>query len=196
MSSVDTGQSMHEQYVTQIEERCGHYAGLIADQESKIVEIQDEVKINRARLEELQKSLEIYKTISVSLPAKEQGISATHEPPPRLVQRSDVAEARSEPTLSMATRDPIQMLRPQFAGKSMGQIILSILGETNAPMEPQDVAKAAYSTDTEEEFIRARNSISVALRTGAGRKGWRKLGRGLFELENAQEQQRGLFEVS
>ncbi|MFB2893289.1 hypothetical protein ACE1CI_10280 [Aerosakkonemataceae cyanobacterium BLCC-F50] len=84
-------------------------------------------------------------------------------------------------------RPPMEMLKPQFKGQSMTDIVLSILKQEQRPMRAVEIAFAVYQTESKEEFTRARNSIGAELRTGADKKGWKKAGRGRYVIESISQ---------
>ncbi|MBD2164960.1 hypothetical protein H6G04_11160 [Calothrix membranacea FACHB-236] len=81
-------------------------------------------------------------------------------------------------------RDPMSMLRPEYQGMPMLDIIESILNDASKQMSNEDVTKIAYDTKSENEFERAKASMSAQLRIGANKGKWLKVGRGCFASNN------------
>ncbi len=77
-------------------------------------------------------------------------------------------------------REPTEMLRPEYQGMPMFDIIASILDSNLKELSYEDVARIAYDTNSEDEFERAKASIAAQLRVGASKQKWVKTGRGTF----------------
>ncbi len=87
-------------------------------------------------------------------------------------------------------RDPMDMLRPEYKGMSMFDIIESILDDTLQELSNEDVTRMAYDTNSEDEFLRAKGSMSAQLRIGASKGKWAKVGRGYFASNTVVMQNR------
>lgn len=76
-------------------------------------------------------------------------------------------------------RSPMEMLRPQFKGMRLAEIIATVLENSRSPMTTTELSRIIYDTHSEEELYRARNSLSAELRTGSrcNPPKWKKLGR-------------------
>ncbi len=79
-------------------------------------------------------------------------------------------------------REPKEMLRPAYKNMSMGEIIESILKTRSSPFTSEELAEIVYDTQNEDEFFRAKASISAQLRLGAKNQKWKKTDRGLFQM--------------
>ena len=77
-------------------------------------------------------------------------------------------------------RAPVDMLRPEYKGMSMFDIIERILADTSQELSSEDVTRIAYDTNSEDEFLRAKGSMSAQLRIGASKGKWAKVERGHF----------------
>ncbi|MEP0883924.1 hypothetical protein NDI49_20435 [Trichocoleus sp. ST-U3] len=87
----------------------------------------------------------------------------------------------SESQEKLAPRD---FIRFQFKDMSQADAVLAILESCDKPMSIEEVATVLYQTDSEEIFRRAKDSISVALRSGAEAGKWQKVDRGVFASNN------------
>lgn len=103
----------------------------------------------------------------------------------------DEEEEEEEYLLSVTETDrpPMDMLKPQYKGQPMTDIVLSILKQEQRPMRAVEIALAVYKTESKEEFTRARNSIGAELRTGSGKKGWKKAGRGRYVIDSIPQKE-------
>lgn len=83
-------------------------------------------------------------------------------------------------------RAPMEMVRPYFqpegdAKRGLNEIILRALNDSlGQPVTTDDLVRKIYDTRTDDEFNRARNSLSSELRRGAKDGKWRKLGRSFY----------------
>lgn len=78
-------------------------------------------------------------------------------------------------------RSPKDMLRPELKGKTLGDIVAMYLkGVKGKESNSDDIAKKIFEPSSEEEFQRAKNSLSTELRRGAREGRWKKNGRGMF----------------
>ncbi len=82
---------------------------------------------------------------------------------------------------SESKRNPKDMLRPKFKGKTLGDIAAMCLKASKGKeLNSDDIAKEIFEASSEEEFQRAKNSLSTELRRGAREGRWKKNGRGMF----------------
>lgn len=76
-------------------------------------------------------------------------------------------------------RTPMDMIRNEYKGMMLGDIAAKVLDEHQSVLTPKQLTEIIYDAKTDEEFERARNSLSAELRAGA--KGnsprWKKIGR-------------------
>ena len=79
-------------------------------------------------------------------------------------------------------RNPMEMVKPQFKGMQLGDIVELILRQNQKPMTTAEISRIIYDTDDKEEFARARNSLSAELRSGAAKESprWLKKGRATY----------------
>lgn len=79
-------------------------------------------------------------------------------------------------------RTPTDMLRPVYKGMKLGDIIIRVLENQHGPLTSKDITSLIYNTSSQDEFDRARSSVSTELRSGA--KGssprWQKIGRSAY----------------
>lgn len=81
---------------------------------------------------------------------------------------------------SNSRRLPKQMLRFEFRKKSLVQIIEAVLNSQHKSLSADDIARAIFLTQNNNEYVRARNSLSTELRRGAKNGKWQKIGRGFY----------------
>ncbi|MEG3920035.1 hypothetical protein QUA07_12955 [Microcoleus sp. T3_A4] len=78
-------------------------------------------------------------------------------------------------------RNPVEIKRPQYLGLTFAESIEKVLNAHQEPMLADGIVEAIFDAESEEEFWRAKNSLSVELRRGAEtHKRWKKLGRNLY----------------
>lgn len=78
-------------------------------------------------------------------------------------------------------RNPVEIKRPQYLGLTFAESIEKVLNAHQEPMLADRIVEAIFDAESEEEFGRAKNSLSVELRRGAEtHKRWKKLGRNLY----------------
>ncbi|MEG4442487.1 MAG: hypothetical protein U7126_10940 [Microcoleus sp.] len=78
-------------------------------------------------------------------------------------------------------RNPVEIKRPQYLGLTFAESIEKVLNAHQEPMLADRIVEAIFDAESEEEFWRAKNSLSVELRRGAEtHKRWKKLGRNLY----------------
>lgn len=75
---------------------------------------------------------------------------------------------------------PENWLFPQYKLVGSTKAIEQILKERKEPIEIEDLVKELYDTRSEDEFKRARNSLSAGLRRGAEEGAWKKFGRSYY----------------
>jgi hypothetical protein len=98
----------------------------------------------------------------------------------RLVQHAIKAKVE---LLSLAQqskqRSPMEMIRDEYKGMKLGDIANQVMKDKNVPLTTTELSRLIYATQSDDEFARARNSLSAELRAGAKgqRPQWRKLGR-------------------
>jgi hypothetical protein len=87
-------------------------------------------------------------------------------------------------------RSPMEMKRRQYVGVTFAESIEKILNDRQQPMLVDQIVEAIFDAASEEEFGRAKNSLSVELRRGAEPqyKRWKKLGRNLYASNSFNEQ--------
>jgi hypothetical protein len=78
-------------------------------------------------------------------------------------------------------RNPVEMKRPQYLGLTFAESIEKVLNAHQEPMLADRIVEAIFDAESEEEFWRAKNSLSVELRRGAEtHKRWKKLARNIY----------------
>ncbi|MBD2057882.1 hypothetical protein H6F88_17960 [Oculatella sp. FACHB-28] len=96
-------------------------------------------------------------------------------------------------------RMPMDMLRPQYKQPNLrlGDIVERVLSQSAKSMTTEELTRAIYDTRSVEEFSRARNSLSVELRSGAVGETprWIKLDRRTYASRSLHRSKQ-LFEAS
>lgn len=71
------------------------------------------------------------------------------------------------------------MIRAEYKGMKLGDIAAKVLSAETAPLTTTQLTQRIYCTSSDDEFERARNSLSTELRVGAKSNNprWRKCGR-------------------
>ncbi len=78
-------------------------------------------------------------------------------------------------------RSPKDMLQPHLKGKTLGDIAAIYLKAAKGKgLSSDDIAQQIFEATSEEEFQRAKNSLSTELRRGAREGRWKKNARGMF----------------
>lgn len=78
-------------------------------------------------------------------------------------------------------RNPKDMLKPNFKGKTLGEIAELFLNHAKGrSLKPEFIAQNIFEFSSEEEFQRAKNSLATELRRGAREGRWEKHSRGRF----------------
>jgi|SRR6476661_8278358 len=87
-------------------------------------------------------------------------------------------------------RSPMEMKRPQYEGLTFAKSIERVLNSRQESMRVDQIVEAIFDVASEEEFWRAKNSLSVELRRGVQpqHKRWKKLGRNLYASNSFNEQ--------
>jgi len=77
------------------------------------------------------------------------------------------------------TRNPMAMLRDEYKGLKLGDIAAKVLNAAPSPLTTTQLTREIYCPLSNDEFERARNSLSTELRVGAKSDNprWRKCGR-------------------
>lgn len=95
-------------------------------------------------------------------------------------------EMDSRQSYSTCGRTPMEMVRPYFRKKGsiecgLSDIILRALNVSpDQPIATDDLVRRIYNARTDDEFSRARNSLTSELRRGARDGRWKKLGRSFY----------------
>lgn len=79
-------------------------------------------------------------------------------------------------------RNPMDMLKPEFKGMQLGNIVEHVLERHRGPLTTTDIGRIIYDARDKDEFSRARNSLSAELRLGASKNPprWVKKGRSAY----------------
>jgi hypothetical protein len=83
-------------------------------------------------------------------------------------------------------RSPKEMLRIEFANKTLAEVAEIVLNSHNEALTADDIARAIFITENNDEYVRARNSLSTELRRGAREGKWQQIGRGSFASIQAE----------
>lgn len=78
------------------------------------------------------------------------------------------------------------MLRTEFANKTLAEVAEIVLNSRNQALAADDIAQAVFITENNDEYVRARNSLSTELRRGAREGRWQQIGRGSFASIQAE----------
>lgn len=86
-------------------------------------------------------------------------------------------------------RNPVEMKRPQYIGLTFAEAIEQVLNNHQGSMLVDQIVEAIFDAQSEGEFWRAKNSLSVELRRGAEtHKRWKKLSRNIYASNLFNEQ--------
>ncbi|MBD2490567.1 hypothetical protein [Aulosira sp. FACHB-615] len=88
-------------------------------------------------------------------------------------------------------RSPKEMLRAEFANKTLAEVADILLNSQNQALTADEIAREIFLTENNEEYVRARNSLSTELRRGAKEGRWKQIGRGSFasiQSKNLQDE--------
>lgn len=77
-------------------------------------------------------------------------------------------------------RSPKEMLRAEFTNKTLAEVAEIVLNSRNEALSADDIAQVVFLTEDDDEYMRARNSLSTELRRGAKEGKWQQIGRGSF----------------
>jgi hypothetical protein len=109
---------------------------------------------------------------------------------PNISLASEDASLKKASSQNRHHRSPMDMKRPQYVGVSFAESIEKILNDRQQPMLVDQIVEAIFDAASEEEFWRAKNSLSVELRRGAQPpyKRWKKLSRNIYASNSFNEQ--------
>ncbi|HEY9864305.1 MAG TPA: hypothetical protein V6D21_09045 [Candidatus Obscuribacterales bacterium] len=93
-----------------------------------------------------------------------------------------------EETENPNQRNPKDMFKPEFFRKTLGDAALIILDSCNHPLNSDQITKRLFDYRSEDEYQRAKNSLSTELRRGAKEGRWKKIGRGFFAGNSFNEE--------
>lgn len=158
-------------------------------EEIAVVAISDLIKDKEIEVENVNKRLEVLKNEIFSLQETKKILSASRDNASsgELVAASDKQTAsNNQPDISERRGTPEDWLFPQFKPLGSKKAIEQILEEIKAPVEIEDLVKALYDTKSDDEFKRARNSLSAGLRRGAEEGFWKKIGRSFYEANSVK----------
>lgn len=77
-------------------------------------------------------------------------------------------------------RSPKEMLRAEFTNKTLVEVASIALNSSNEALSADNIAKVVFLTKDDDEYMRARNSLSTELRRGAKERRWKQIGRGSY----------------
>ncbi|MCY7275360.1 MAG: hypothetical protein LH702_16900 [Phormidesmis sp. CAN_BIN44] len=158
-------------------------------EEIAIAAISDLIKNKEIEVENIGKRLEVLKNEIFSLQETKKILSASRNNTSsgELVAASDNQTANDNQPDTLERRGtPEDWLFPQFKPLGSKKAIEQILEEIKAPVEIEDLVKALYDTKSDDEFRRARNSLSAGLRRGAEEGFWKKIGRSFYEANSVK----------
>jgi len=109
---------------------------------------------------------------------------------PNISLASEDASLEKASSQNRHQRSPMEMKRPQYEGLTFAESIERVLNDHPESMRVDQIVEAIFDAASEEEFWRAKNSLSVELRRGAEpqHKRWKKLGRNLYASNSFNEQ--------
>lgn len=109
---------------------------------------------------------------------------------PNISLASEDASLEKASSQNRHQRSPMEMKRPQYVGLTFAESIEKILNDRQQPMLVDQIVEAIFDAASEEEFWRAKNSLSVELRRGAEPqyKRWKKLSRHIYASNSFNEQ--------
>jgi DNA gyrase/topoisomerase IV subunit A len=165
-----------ERIIQVLEEEAKKCAQILSDARADIARCEPELAEIKKRLcEEREKLVKESRKDSDQKPP---------EPPNEEAQNDD----------SRFKRLPMDMLRAEYRGVPLVKIAQAILS-SKAPesLDNNELTRLAYETRTEDEFKQARNSFASFLRTGSGKYGWEKKGRGLYKWTGFHNNKSGEF---
>ncbi|NES46356.1 hypothetical protein, partial [Moorena sp. SIO2C4] len=73
-------------------------------------------------------------------------------------------------------------------GKTFWESVEIILDNFAAPVNREQIVSRLFDAKSDDEQLRAKNSLSTELRRGAKEGRWKKVGRGLFASNSFQEE--------
>lgn len=112
-----------------------------------------------------------------------QALVSRKEPMSTADLAQHVDETKSSLSQS-AERNPMDMLKSEFRGLKLGDIVKKVLAERGEPITTADLARHIYETNSSVEFNRARNSLYAELRAELSRDKprWKRVGKYAYEI--------------
>lgn len=136
----------------------------------------------RIELEALQRELQEMpihiQRVQNAIKARQRKFSS-REPEWFRIREVSNSEERMVLVQREVTRNPIAMIRSEYKGMKLADIAAKVLGAASTPLTTTELTQTIYCTRSNDEFERARNSLSTELRVGAKSSNprWRKCGR-------------------
>lgn len=103
-------------------------------------------------------------------------------------EENEEDESIEEETENPNQRNPKDMFKPEFSRKTLGDAALMILDSCNHPLHSDEITKRLFDYRSEDEYQRAKNSLSTELRRGAKEGRWKKIERGFFAGNSFNEE--------
>jgi len=163
MADIDTGQKPYIDWLRQQYEQEQVKLRKLKEEKEKLLKIEAEIC----------KTIDSYaQIIKVQLSSTDSEVSSNI--------RAEAPEDRQ--------KSPIEMLRTEFSGMSMSEVIGMLLNIHGKPVHALDLAREAYEVEEDsEDFKRARDSMNSALKDGVDKKWLVRVERGVYALpEHAQ----------
>lgn len=197
-----------EQHIAWLKEKLAAEEAELAKLEERIIELQGSITYYRQAIEQLSPKQAIEQLSSLASnadspfsgysPQRKDELSEQAVDSETRTLRNLLPEGNKEPVESDdieeendigldfeeeegGKRSPKDMLRPEYQGKTLGEIALEWLIKAGGrPLSPDTIAERIFVTSSDEELQRARNSLATELRRGAKEGRWKKVGRGIF----------------
>ena len=193
----------HQQHLEWLQAQLAQQESKLAEAQALVAQLQESVAYfsnaiavvrksepNPTQTEELpkQSSFTINARKEVAGLFTENGNLNGGETTSRIISENEAPEPEDswegEDTEDPSKRNPKDMLLPQFKGQTLGDIAEKKLkASPGRPLSPDELTEMIFATTTEDEYFRARNSLSTELRRGAKEGRWKKVGRGIFVID-------------
>jgi uncharacterized protein YihD (DUF1040 family) len=132
--------------------------------------LQEDMKILQLGMRAAQSSLEMHQGLLKDFDEQENQHMSTEQ-----------TELDSSETVQ-GKRNPMDMVRLPWKGVKLSEVIHKVLIEQSSTLTTSELTKLIYVTNNDDEFSRARNSLSSELRSGAKAEPskWQKIGRNAY----------------
>ena len=156
-----------------LEQKRKSIAADIAQRKKQLAQKEDELMHLQILIPQLKAAIANHESILSSL---KEGIE------------DDIDALNSEKVIH---RSPMDMIRHEFKGMRLGHIAAEVLDDQLIPLTTTELTRLIYETKNNDEFSRARNSLSTELRNGVkdSHSKWKKIGRNAYaSLQYSQEE--------